>query len=147
MQYGSGLSPDPPPFQNITTFKHKYKRANPYNKEHVRECWLAECYKGFVVGGGPGVEPRGLHIILHIYNHINQSHSDTWRQWVGPRVHTLLATNDMCQHPIGQPPSNKNMPHHQTAMHHDGTALPHGRTDYTDRYSQHPRSMMPLDII
>jgi hypothetical protein len=72
--------------------------------------------KSFGLWGGPGVEPRGLHIILHIYIHINQPDSDTWRQWVGPRVHTLLATNDTCQHLIRRPPSNENMPHHVIMM-------------------------------
>ena len=70
--------------------------------------------KLFVLWGGSGVKPHGLHIILHIYIHINQPDSDTWHQCVGPRVHTSLATNDTCQHPIGKPPSNKNMPRHQT---------------------------------
>jgi hypothetical protein len=61
-------------------------------------------------GRSGGRTPRTPHIILYIYNHMNQLHSDTWHQWVGPRVRTLLAINDTCHHSIGQPPTNKNMP-------------------------------------
>jgi hypothetical protein len=79
--------------------------------------------KSFGLWGGPGVEPHGLHIILHICIHINQPDSDTWRQWVGPRVHTLLATNDTCQHLIRD--NHPMKMHHVTHLphHHDGTAL------------------------
>jgi hypothetical protein len=125
-----GAKPRPAPLSNNTTFKFKYKNANPYDKEHWREYWLADMCQGFTMGEVRGSNPADSHKILHITIHMNQPDSDTWRQWVGPRVHTLLAINDTCQHSIGQPPSNKNMPHHQTATstvwsphHHYGTAL------------------------
>jgi hypothetical protein len=57
--------------------------------------------------GGPGVEPRGLHIILHIYNNINQPMRDTWRPCIGPRVPYYLLPNDTCQHRIRQRTTNK----------------------------------------
>jgi hypothetical protein len=78
-------------------------------------CLLSLCIEVEVPGSNPA-DPK--HFTQISTNHINQPDSDTWRQWVGPRVQTLFAANDMCQHPIRQPPSNKNMPHQQ-----DGTAL------------------------
>jgi hypothetical protein len=111
--HGSGLSPSPTPLSNINKCKYKYNMACLSNKKHMTDGWLAKCFKRFGYGGGPGVEPRGpIHFIQRVSNHINQPDSDTWRQWVGPHVPTLFASNDMCRHPIGQPPSNENMPLH-----------------------------------
>jgi hypothetical protein len=71
---------------------------------------------GEVRGSNPADSPYHF-----TYNHINQSLSDTWRQWIGPRVLTLLATNDTCHLPIRQPSTNECMPcHHRTVC----TALP-----------------------
>jgi hypothetical protein len=60
-------------------------------------------------GRSGGRTPRPP-LVLH--NHINQSTSDTWCQWIGPLVLTSLATNDMCHPSIRQPSTNESVPHH-----------------------------------
>jgi hypothetical protein len=57
-----------------------------------------------------GSNPTGLNTFLYIPN--SQSTSDTWRQGIGPRVLTLLTTNDTCHPLIRQPSTNESVPHH-----------------------------------
>jgi hypothetical protein len=110
-----------------------------YNKQYPWPNGWAVARRLYAVGGGPGVEPRGLPHFTQ--STINQPMSDTWRPWVGPRVlilfahkrtrvSTLLANNRPMKtcHII-------HLPCHRT----DGTALPRHRTDCRDRYSQHPK--------
>ena len=68
----------------------------------------------------------------------SQTMSDTWRPPIGPRVLILFAhkrTRVTIQFADNQPMKMCHII--QLTCHHDGTALPRGRTDCTDRYSQH----------
>jgi hypothetical protein len=61
-----------------------------------------------------GSNPMGLNTFLYIPN--RQSTSDTWHQGIGPRVLTLLTTNDTCHPLIRQPSTNESVPCHPPDM-------------------------------
>jgi hypothetical protein len=87
--HGPGLSPSPtPPFIQLYDF---INIAMGYMLIHmVWAHWSDDYTKVLHSGGGLGVEPRGLPIILHTT--INQTTSDTWCPWIGPRVLIPFAT-------------------------------------------------------
>jgi hypothetical protein len=117
-----GAKPRPAPFPYITKHKFKYICECTYNKEQVRICWLAECFKGFVLWEGPGVKPRGL----QYFYKANLSHSN--KRHVAPkhwatcplliRFHTTRVNSLLVhEHPT-------KMCHIIPLPHqHDGTAL------------------------
>jgi hypothetical protein len=146
--HGSGLSPGPTPLSNINKCKFKYNIPRLRNKEQTTDSWLAECLLSLCIEGEvPGSNPADPIPFTQIStNHNNQPDSDTWRQWVGPRVQTLFAANDTCQHVTGPRTSNQNAPNHQYATSARWYGPPRGRTDCTDRYSQHPKFFSLFDL-
>jgi hypothetical protein len=136
--HGSGLSPGPTPLSNINKCKYKYNMARLSNKKHMTDSWLAECFKSFGYGGGPGVEPRGpIHFIQRLSNHINQ--------WIVTRgTNGLGHVSKLYSLPMTRVATPLDNHHQMKICHVIATSArwygpPRGRTDCTDRYSQHPK--------
>ena len=109
-------------------FKHIYISRNnlwPIGRAVVRS--------HYAMGGGPGVEPRGLPYILHTTT--SQPMSDTWRPRIGPCVLISFAsqrTRVSSRFANNQPINIC----HVTTVRSYGPATS-DRTDCTDWYSQH----------
>jgi hypothetical protein len=58
---GRGVAPARPPFALTQYMQLKYNVVRFHNKGQVVESWLAEFHEVIGVGGGPGLEPHGLH--------------------------------------------------------------------------------------
>ena len=87
--------------------------------------------------GGLGVEPHGLHYFYKAYiSQPNEGHVAPNHWATCPLL--IRFQYDTCQHVTGQRTSNQSVPPHQYTTSSWWYDLPRGRTDCTDRYSQHP---------
>jgi hypothetical protein len=115
-----GLGPSPGPtsrhihiYTNLKTLMHIYTTRNRWRCNGRRRF-----VKSLHSGGGLGVEPRGLPIILHSTNEpISGCHvaAHDWATW-----HPIIAQKTAtCRHLIRQPSTNQKLstsllPHHHT---------------------------------
>ena len=77
-------------------------------------------------------------LVLHShYKPTNEGHVAA-KHWA-TCPHLIRCQHNMCQHPIGQPQPIQMHHIFPLPCHHDGTTLPRGHMDCTDRYSQHPK--------
>ena len=88
---------------------------------------------GEVPGSNPAGSPKNF-----THNQINQYNSDTWCQMLGPCVQPLLAEKRHVS--ISNSLTNIQPTIATSSVCHVSKRYipPHGRTDCTDRYSQHP---------